>query len=100
MMPLVLSGKSLPVQERRIRRNPELQALRTEPLLREFITVHHEEEPVLVEEVQVPVGEDIVLGAEALLLGSHNSVLTEVLEAQDEELLAQGPEGLQVREED
>lgn len=60
MMPLVLSGKSLPVQGRRTRRNLELQALLTELLLREFITVHPGEEPVLAEEVRVPVGEDKV----------------------------------------
>lgn len=60
MMPLVLSGKSLPVQGRRTRRNLELQALLTELLLREFITVRPGEEPVLAEEVRVPVGEDKV----------------------------------------
>ena len=88
MMHLVLSGKrNLQVQERKKRGNLELQVLLTGPLLQEYTTVHQEEVPVLVEGVQVPVGED-------------KSVLTEVLGALDEELRAQDPEGLPVQEED
>ena len=88
MMHLVLSGKrNLQVQKRKKKENLELQVRLTEPLLREYTTVHQEEEPVLLEGVQVPVGED-------------KSVLTEVLGAPDEELRAQNPEGLPVQEED
>ena len=88
MMHLVLSGKrNLQVQERKKKENLELQVRLTEPLLREYTTIHQEEEPVLSEGVQVLVGEVKI-------------VLTEVQGAQEEELPAQDPGGLLVQEED
>ena len=87
-MHLVLSGKrNLQVQGRKKKENQELQVRLTEPLLREYTTVHQEEEPVLLEGVQVRVGEVKI-------------VLTEVQGVQGEELLAQDPGGLLVQEED
>ena len=88
MMHLVLSGKrNLQVQERKKKENLELRARLTEPLLREYTTIHQEEEPVLSEGVQVLVGEVKI-------------VLTEVQGAQDEELPALDQGGLLVQEED
>ena len=67
------------------RGNPELQAHLTEALLQGFTTVHHEEEPAQAGEVRVLIREDIVQ--------------IEVPEAQGEELLARGLDGLQAQEE-